>query len=355
MEHHFKFVIIGAGVIGLSIAEKLSQTYRDILVVDKEKKFGQHSSSRNSEVIHSGFYYPHNSLKAKLCVKGNIMIYDFCKKYNIPYKKCGKLVVANNESEIQEINKIFTLAKKNGVKNIKILSKKDSIAIEPMVKSEQSLWVPSTGIFDSHLFMSKLENLSISRDVSFLYNLEVESLSKNSKGFLIGFTNENFKIKAEYVINCAGLWSHEIANKIIDNNYSIEYYKGDYFKAPELKGLKHLIYPVPSQLSLGVHTVLNLNEEVLLGPNAYKVKKINYLTDDTYKDAFINQGNKLVSKTITKISQDYSGIRPKIEYKNKINDFIINEDSKGLFNLIGIDSPGLTSSLAIAEYINNKI
>ena len=100
---------------------------------------------------------------------------------------------------------------------------------------------------------------------------------------------------------------------------------------------------------------INLNEEGLLGPNAYKVKKINYLTDDTYKDAFINQGNKLVSKTITKISQDYSGIRPKIEYKNKINDFIINEDSKGLFNLIGIDSPGLTSSLAIAEYINNKI
>ena len=355
MDNHFKFVIIGAGVIGLSIAEKLSQKYSDILVVEKENKFGQHASSRNSEVIHSGFYYPNKSLKAKLCVKGNKMIYDFCRKYNIPHKKCGKLIVANNESEIEEINRIFLLAKKNGVKNIKILSNKESLDIEPMIRCKKSLWIPSAGILDSHLLMSKLENLSISRDVSFLYNFKVNSISNNKNSYLIGFFNDEIKVKTENIINCAGLWSHDIANKIVNNKYSIDYYKGDYFKAPELKGLKHLIYPVPSKLSLGIHTVLNLNEEVLLGPNAYKIKNINYQIDDTFKDVFLSEGNKLVSKKITKINKDYSGIRSKIKFDNTIHDFIINEDKKGMFNLIGIDSPGLTSSLAIAEYLCDKI
>ena len=355
MENKFNFVIIGAGVIGLSIAERLSRITSDILVVDKEKQFGQHTSSRNSEVVHSGFYYPSKSLKAKLCVKGNKMIYDFCDRYRIPYNRCGKLVVANTQSEISELDKIFLLAKANGVNDIKVLSSEKSQNIEQMVKCKKSLWVPSTGIIDSHLFMSKLENLSISRDVSFLYNLEVESISNYNNSYMVNFSNDVNTVIADNVINCAGLWSHKIANKIINNKYDIEYYKGDYFKAPELKGLKHLIYPVPTQLSLGIHTVLNLNGEVLLGPNAYKVKKIDYDINDIHKNIFLNEGSKLVSRKITKIYKDYSGIRPKIKFENEMNDFIINEDKKGLFNLIGIDSPGLTSALAIADYVSTKI
>ena len=355
MENKFNFIIIGAGVIGLSIAERLSRRTNNILVVDKEKKFGQHTSSRNSEVVHSGFYYPNKSLKAQLCVKGNKMIYDFCDKYNIPYNKCGKLVIANTKYELDQLDKISVLAKSNGVDNVKILSSQESQDIEPMVKCVKSLWVPSTGIVDSHLFMSKLENLSISRDVSFLYNLEVNSISSGTNGYKLDFKNDEDTVFADNIINCAGLWSHKIANKIVNSKYDIEYYKGDYFKAPELKGLKHLIYPVPTQLSLGIHTVLNLNKEVLLGPNAYKVNKIDYNTCDTYRDLFLKEGNNLVLKKITEIYKDYSGIRPKIKFNNKINDFVINEDKKGLFNLIGIDSPGLTAALAIADYVSSKI
>ena len=355
MNNHFKFVIIGAGVIGLSIAEHLSRYFDNILVIEKEKQFGLHTSSRNSEVIHSGFYYPNKSLKAQLCVKGNRMMYDFCYKYNIPNNKCGKLIVANNDIEINELNKIFILAKNNGVEDIKILSNQESMNLEPLIRCKKSLWIPSTGILDSHLFMSKLENLAISRDTTILYQLEVDTVYEENNIYNIRFSNDESKIKTENIINCAGLWSHDLANKIVDKAYDVEYYKGDYFKAPELKGLRHLIYPVPSQLSLGIHTVLNLNNEILLGPNAYKVSNVDYSTDDTYKELFLSQINKLVTKKITDINRDYSGIRPKIKFENKMNDFIISEDKKGLFNLIGIDSPGLTSSLAIAEYVYNQI
>ena len=355
MDNNFKFVIIGAGVVGLAIAEHLSRYFDNILVIEKENKFGLHTSSRNSEVIHSGFYYPNKSLKAQLCVKGNKMIYEFCSKYNIPHKKCGKLIVANSDIEINELNKIFLLAKDNGVENARILSKQESIDIEPLIRCKKSLLIPSTGILDSHLFMSKLENLAISRDTTILYQLEVKDISIDNNQYSISFSNDDSRIKTKNIINCAGLWSHDLANKIVDKPYNVEYYKGDYFKAPELKGLNHLIYPVPSQLSLGIHTVINLNNEILLGPNAYKVNKIDYSTDDKYKDLFLSQINKLITKKITNINRDYSGIRPKIKFENKMNDFIINQDRKGLFNLVGIDSPGLTSSLAIAEYLYDQV
>ena len=255
MENKFNFIIIGAGVIGLSIAERLSRRTNNILVIDKEKKFGQHTSSRNSEVVHSGFYYPNKSLKAQLCVKGNKMIYDFCDKYNISYNKCGKLVIANTKYELDQLDKISVLAKSNGVDNIKILSSQQSQEIEPMVKCVKSLWVPSTGIVDSHLLMSKLENLSISRDVSFLYNLEVNSISSGTNGYKLDFKNDEDTVFADNIINCAGLWSHKIANKIVNSKYDIEYYKGDYFKTSQVKNLNCLIYPVPKDLSPSATTI----------------------------------------------------------------------------------------------------
>ena len=357
MENNIKYTIIGAGIIGLAESESLSQYNKSILVVEKEKKFGLHTSSRNSEVIHSGFYYPLNSLKSKLCVKGNKLMYDFCNKYNIPYKKCGKLIVANNKEDIEKLKEILFISEQNGVEGARIISREDSLIIEPKVRCKKSLWIPSTGIVDSHLVMSKLENLSLSRDIPILYNLELNNIKKLDNGYRIDFINDNSTITTEYIINCAGLWAHNIANQLLESKYAVEYYKGDYFKTSDIKDLNCLIYPIPKDLSLGVHVVLNLNGEVLFGPNVYKVDNINYQNDDRYKKVFLKQANQLLSNDIKNIHIDYSGIRPKIKYNGKINDFIIKEEKtlKNFYNLIGIDSPGLTSSLAIAEHVCDLI
>ena len=357
MKNNFKYTIVGAGIIGLAIAERLSRKFDNILVIEKEKQFGLHTSSRNSEVIHSGFYYPESSLKSKLCVRGNKMMYEFCDKYNIPHKRCGKLIVANSDKDIDELEKILLISKKNGVEDARIISREESLKIEAQVQCKKSLWIPSAGIVDSHLVMSKLENLSLSKDVSILYNLEVKSIEKIKDGYSINFINDDSKITTDYIINCAGLWAHILTNPLLENKYTIEYYKGDYFKTSDIKNLNCLIYPIPKDLSLGIHVILNLNGEVLFGPNVYKVNAIDYQNDDRYKQNFLDEANELVSKNIKNILIDYSGIRPKIKYDGRINDFIIKEETslKNLYNLIGIDSPGLTSSLAIADFLYGLI
>ena len=357
MKNHFKYTIIGAGIIGLAVAERLSRKYDNILVIEKEKKFGLHTSSRNSEVLHSGFYYPENSLKAKLCVQGNDMMYSFCEKYNIPHQNCGKLIVANSDDEIDELEVVLSRSINNGLKGVEILSRNKSLNIEKNINCKKSLWVPSTGIIDSHLIMSKLENLSLSKDVSIIYNLELNTIKKSKDLYVIDFVNEDISITSEYIINCGGLWAHEIANQLLNNKYDIEYYKGDYFKTSQVKNINCLIYPVPKDLSLGIHAVLNLNGEVFFGPNIYKVDSIDYKTDDKYKKIFIEQANQLISTKITELHSDFSGIRPKIKYDGQMNDFIIKEEEEfdNFYNLIGIDSPGLTSSLAIADFLYELI
>ena len=357
MKNHFKYTIIGAGIIGLAIAERLSRQYDDILVIEKEKKFGLHTSSRNSEVIHSGYYYPENSLKSILCVKGNNMMYSFCHKYNIPHKNCGKLVIANTDDEIDRLENILMRSINNGVKGTEIISKEKSLNIDKNINCKKSLWVPSAGIIDSHSVMSKLENLSLSRDVSIIYNLELNAVQKDKDLYTINFVNDDISITSEYIINCGGLWAHKIANQLLNHKYEIEYYKGDYYKTSQVKNLNCLVYPVPEDISLGIHAVLNLNGEVFFGPNIYKVETIDYKTDDRYKDLFIEEANQLISTKITELHSDFSGIRPKIKYDGQINDFIIKEEVEfdNFYNLIGIDSPGLTSSLAIAAFVFNLI
>ena len=354
--NNFNIVVIGAGVIGLAIAERLSRNFSNILVVEKENKFGQHTSSRNSEVIHSGFYYPKNSLKAKFCTVGNKMIYDFCKKYSISYDKCGKLVLCADENEFEILKKIKINAERNGISDIRVLSELEAKKIEPNIKCYSALWFKDSGIMDSHGVMSKLENLAKLNNVSFAYNCEVEKINKINSEYELFFINESTSIKTNIIINAAGLWSHKIS-ELVGCKYDIEYYKGDYFKTNQLKNLNCLVYPLPTKLSLGIHAILNLNGEIVFGPNAYKVNQIDYNTTNKYKAVFEKEISKLFNFKISDLHKDYSGIRPKVKFNNKFNDFIIKEESKceNFYNLIGIDSPGLTSSLAIAEYLEKII
>ena len=353
----FKICIIGAGVIGLAIAEKLSQYYDNIIIIEKESSFGRHISSRNSEVIHSGFYYPQNSLKAKLCFKGNKMIYDFAEKYKIKYKKCGKLIVIHNNKDKVNLLNLKINSEKNGIEGVKILSYPESKLIEPRVKCLQSLWIPSTGIIDSHGLMSKLENLSISRGVDIAYNTKLQFIKKENNKFKLNFKDDC--IYSDIVINAGGLGSYEISKKLNINNHKIVYYKGDYFKSKSIKNLNCLLYPMPTSSSLGIHTVLSLNGDVSFGPNIYKVDSINYTTTDKYKEIYLEEINRYIDVENDDIYEDFSGIRPKIDNINIFNDFFIknekNSSNKNFINLLGIDSPGLTSSLAIGDYVNSII
>lgn len=357
MNNKFKISIIGAGIVGLSIAERLSRRYKDIILFDREPTFGQHVSSRNSEVIHSGFYYPPNSLKSKLCIDGNNKMYSFSDKYNINYNKCGKMIIINNINEEKELYTIYNNAKKCGLSGLKILNQKQAKKIEKRVRCIKALWIPSTGIIDSHGVMSKLENLSILNGVDFAYNYSLNNIKIHKGLYELSFNN-NELIYSDIVINAAGLWSNNISRMLNLNNYDIEYFKGDYYKS-NLKNLNCLIYPLPKETSLGMHTVLSLNGDVSFGPNYYKVDNIDYSIDSRYEEEYLDCFKELLNDNSLNLTPDFSGIRPKIKNNGNFSDFIIkNEKVQGFnnfINLIGIDSPGLTSSLSIAQYVENLI
>ena len=268
------------------------------------------------------------------------------------------MIVLNDSKNIVSLESLKRNSKENGIEGIKILSSKESKLIEPRVKCFKSLWIPTAGIIDSHGVMSKLENLSISRGVNIAYNTQLTSIDKEDSNYQLIFNNKD-KIKTNILINSSGLWSQKISEMLGINDYKLEFYKGDYYKSKSIKNLKCLIYPLPSKESLGIHSVLSLNGDVSFGPNIYKVDSVDYSIDSKYKEQYLLEINKFLDVEENDIFEDYSGIRPKIKFDGKFNDFVIqNERNKGFknfINLVGIDSPGLTSSLAIAEYVESII
>ena len=353
---NYDIAIIGSGSIGLSIAYELSSTDKKIIVIEKEKSFGHHTSSRNSQVIHSGVYYPKNSKKAIHCIRGNKMIYDFCKMHSIRYKNTGKIIIAQNDRELKKIEILKENGERNGLTNLKIYKKNDLLNIEPNLKAKYGLFIPSTGIFDAHQFMSRLEYLSSKKGVDFLYQYEVTNIDISNDITSVYFNNDE-KIKCHTLINAAGLWSDKIGNMINKDKYKLMYYKGDYYTASKCKNIfSHLIYPLPTDFSLGIHAVLDLEGNVGFGPNAYPVSEIDYANNDYYKKDFYNNIKKYVDIDFEDLKIDFSGIRPKISCEdNSFQDFIIDYGNNNIVNLVGIESPGLTSSLSIAKEIKEKL
>ncbi len=361
--------IIGAGVIGLAIAYEFSQSFKkDILVIERNESFGKETSSRNSEVIHSGIYYPKDSLKAKLCVEGKNLLYKFCEKNNIPYKKCGKLIVAVNKSELENLNFLYENGKNNGVDDLQILDRKQIKNLVSELNGEYAIFSPSTGILDTHRFMQKLEFESKQNGCMFLYNNEVVEIEKLNSDYKLVIKNKNSEtteVVSEIVINSAGLYSDKIAKMLSINDYKLYYCKGEYFKlSSKYKNfLNHLVYPVVDKNfhSLGIHTVLDLSGNIKLGPNSFYVDEIDYSVDPTHIDEFYYGIKKFFSFVQKEdLSADTSGIRPKLQGpKDDFKDFVIKEETekgyKNFVNLIGIESPGLTSALAIAKYVRNLL
>ena len=360
--YNFDVIIIGAGIIGLSIAEKLSKKYKNILIIEKEKSFGHHTSSRNSEVIHSGIYYPTGSLKAKLCTEGNELLYSFLKKYKLPYRKSGKLIIATNSFEKSFLNELLERGKANGVCGLKIISEAEVKKLEPDFKTKGALYVPSAGIMDTHSILKKMEDLVFHNDAIISYNTEATNIKKENGVYFVTIKQEPFVVSGKVVINAAGLWSDKVAKMIGINDYELHWCKGEYFKTAKFKNVKHLVYPIPdpNMVYLGIHTRTNLNGDLFFGPNANYVKNLDYSVNEENKLEFFNSIKRFLDINMEDISIDTSGIRPKLQKEgDEQKDFVIkNELDKGFknfINLIGIESPGFTCCLSIANHVENLI
>jgi len=368
-------VVIGAGVVGLAIAAKLSKANRSLYVIEKHNSFGQETSSRNSEVIHAGIYYPTGSLKAELCVCGNRLLYETCEKHNVPHKKIGKFIVATNDLEEEGLQKLFKKGHENGVKDLKFISKRELEKNEPNAKAKCALYSPSTGIIDAHSLMKYFEKKIRENKGEIAYNCEAAVISKLNDGYEITtkeITGETFQFKTKVLINCAGLNSDTIAQKagidIEKENYQLKYCKGQYFRVNNSKKcslINSLIYPVPCEhiTGLGVHATKDLSGSLRFGPDVTYVDRDNfdYEVDVSQKENFLNSALKFLPfLSIEDLTPDTAGIRPKLQGENEsFRDFIINEESNkgfsGLINLIGIESPGLTAAISIARYVEGLV
>ncbi len=373
-------VVIGSGILGLSIAYYISKKFPNmtIAVLDKNPTFGVETSSRNSEVIHAGIYYKKDSLKAKYCKLGREMIYDICKKNSIPFNKCGKFIVINNDEQYSKLIQIKENAFYNEV-NLKYLDKSELSNIENLSHFTGALWSPDTGILDSHSLMKYLEQSAIENNVHFVYKSSFNKIiDMNRDAYLIEILDENYTpyhIKCRNFINSAGLNSDKVAKSLgIKDNFKIKPCRGRYFSLSyKYKNyFKNLIYPLPDPMGgLGTHITFDLNGKLKLGPDIdWSFSETHEATDiDLYKinqndllcqDKFLESGKKLIpSLKYEDISPDYVGIRPKLFVDNNIyEDFLIKEitnDNLFSIHLLGIESPGLTSALAIGNEISLKI
>lgn len=358
-----KITIIGAGVVGLSIAAELSRHYDEVIVLEKHDTFGQETSSRNSEVIHSGIYYPQGSLKAKLCVEGADQLYAICGKNAIPYRKTGKLIVATESSETHILEDLLIKGKRNNAKGIDILEKRDISRIEPNTNAVSALYSPNTGIIDSHSLMKHFYNTAQRQGVLFSFNSDVEVVNRKKDGYVVGIKQEGYKFRSRVIINCAGLSSDTVASlagiDIDKSGYRLRLCKGSYFSYAKPSPVRTLVYPVPHEelVGLGVHATLDLGDRLRFGPDAEYIDSVDYTVDRKKRDVFFAGALKIIpGLEKDAFIPDMAGIRPKLQGPGeKTRDFIIAQETDrglpGFINLIGIESPGLTASPAIAKMV----
>jgi L-2-hydroxyglutarate oxidase LhgO len=372
----FDICVIGAGVIGLAIAYELAKKYKNqnvsILILERESNFGQHISSRNSEVIHAGIYYPTGSLKAELCVTGRELLYSHCEQFGIAYQRIGKLIVAKN-TEADALVQLKESAIANGVLDLQLLNKVELQKLEPHIKADTALHSPSTGIIDSHGYMQSLLHLAENLGVQFSPYSRVEKIDTNADAFVVhcqlgeNRSPEYYAFNCQQLINAAGLEAQSIAQSmpaIPKNTIPILHYcKGDYFDYRRRNPFSHLIYPMPeaNTTGLGIHATMDMSSQLKFGPDTEYVEKVDFEIDSNKAKAFA----KKISSYFPAIKADdlkpaYSGIRPKLSGPDEaVADFEIQGKSvhglPGLVQLFGIESPGLTASLSIARHISNRV
>jgi L-2-hydroxyglutarate oxidase LhgO len=352
--------VIGAGVVGLAVARALALRGREPLILEAQGQFGTETSSRNSEVIHAGIYYPRDSLRARLCVAGRGQLYEFCERNGVGHRRCGKLIVATSDSQLKELQRIRSAAQDNGVA-LELLSRAEACSLEPELNCVGALHSPMTGIVDSHEYMLTLLGQAQAHGATLVYDSRVTRLKCQADGILIGINGDESLLLARSVINSAGLSATQVARLMselpADRVPTPHLAKGSYFGLSGRTPFQHLVYPVPEHGGLGVHLTLDLAGRARFGPDVQWVEELDYDIDlrraDRFYAAIRNYWPGLPEGALVPA---YAGIRPKITGPTEpAADFRIDGPQfhgiRGLVNLFGIESPGLTASLAIAEHV----
>jgi L-2-hydroxyglutarate oxidase LhgO len=363
---HVDCVVIGAGVVGLAVARRLALDGREVVVLEAEDAIGTHTSSRNSEVIHAGIYYAPGSMKARLCVPGKQALYRYCEEHGVAHRRCGKLIVAANEDQRPALDKIRRQAEANGVHDLRWLSGDEARALEPALKCVAALQSPSTGIIDSHGLMLAYQGDAEARGASIALRSPVESGRVTGNGIELSVGGEQpMQINARTVVNSAGLHAQRTASSIQDfpaTHVPPTYYcKGNYYSLSGRSPFSRLIYPVPEAAGLGVHLTLDLAGQARFGPDVEWVDAIDYRVDPRRSDSFYREIRRYwPGLSDGALQPAYSGIRPKIQAPGEpARDFLIEGPAQhgvaGLVHLFGIESPGLTASLAIADHVSDLL
>ena len=365
MAEQLDCVVIGAGVIGLSVARSMALAGREVIVLEAEPEIGMHTSSRNSEVIHAGIYYGDGTLKARLCVQGRELLYQYCEDRQIPYKRLGKLIVASHKDERAKLTAIQTQAIKNGVDDLSFVDSARIRELEPAVDCEAGLLSPSTGIIDSHSLMISLQADIETGGGTVLTHNRIAKVEVTPNGFGISVEGVAETFHCKTLINAAGLWASDVARDIrhFDTEHieRVHLAKGHYFAYQGKSPFSHLVYPMPADGGLGVHATNDMGGSARFGPDVDWVDTIDYAFDESRKRRFVDSIRKYFPDLDeTRLVPAYTGIRSKLSGPGMpARDFVIQGQSQhgvaGLVNLFGIESPGLTAALAIGDYVRDLL
>jgi L-2-hydroxyglutarate oxidase LhgO len=355
-------IVVGAGVVGLAIARRLAEAGREVIVVEAADNIGTGTSSRNSEVIHAGIYYAAGSLMARHCVNGKKALYQYCNDHGIAHRQCGKLIVATTPEESEKLIAIKARATANGVDDLEFLDTNAAHALEPALNCTAALLSPSTGIVDSHAYMLSLRGDAETAGAAFAFNAPLLQASAHGQEILVDIGGEApMSLGCDLLINAAGLDAPALARKIdgmpIEKIPTAYLAKGNYFSCNVRPPFSHLIYPVPEPGGLGVHLTLDMGGQAKFGPDVQWVNALDYSVDVSRMTKFYPAIRKYwPALPDGALTPGYTGIRPKIVPPAvATQDFLIqgplDHGVAGLINLFGIESPGLTSSLAIADHV----
>jgi L-2-hydroxyglutarate oxidase LhgO len=355
-------VVVGAGVVGLAVARALARSGREVILVEAGEGIGVGISSRNSEVIHAGIYYPSGSLKAQVCVEGKQRLYAFCDERGVDYRRLGKLIVATDDGQCAALRTLLEQGLRNGVDDLQWLDVDQARELEPAVSCVAALWSPSTGIVDSHALMLALQADAEASGTSLVFHTPLTSARCTEQGFELQMGGaQPMTLSCRELINCAGLFASEVARRIegLPSQHVPEarLCKGSYFSFSGRAPFRHLVYPAPESAGLGVHMTLDLGGQARFGPDVEWVDQVDYRVDPRRADGFYEAIRRYwPTLPDNSLQPAYSGIRPKITGPTEpAADFVISGPAEhgvpGLVNLFGIESPGLTSCLALADRV----
>jgi len=356
-------VIIGGGIIGLAIASELTKKGRNVILLEKEERLSEHTSSRNSEVIHSGIYYKPGSLKSELCSQGKQLLYEYCQKKGIDHQRIGKMIIGDKNSE-SYLQRLYDNGQKNQVGGLKLLNEYKIRDYESEIDAKYAILSETTGIINSHELVISLEADIESNGGYVSKKTRVSNFENTGNGWELTIEDQKpFVIKTEIMINAAGLESYSLAKHLgTEDIPRARFFIGHYYKYNGRNPFKRLIYPVPDDSGLGIHSTSDLDGNLRFGPDAEEISEICYKfrEPENRKSIFLQSIKKYFSNIkLDDLQPDYTGIRIRLGKTHFESDFLIRKETEkhlcGLINLVGIESPGLTSSLAIAQYVSKLI